>query len=90
MCLLWSPRHRKQRRTTAGTAVSIELESGEEGDVSKNVQQEDDITNFLRYMMLQKTEGWNVRKMIVREGRGRKREIGKTGRTGYKDRESGC
>ena len=33
--------------------TSIEQESGEVGDVSKNVQQEDSITNFLRYMMLQ-------------------------------------
>ena len=33
--------------------TSIERESGEVGDVSKNVQQEDGITNFLRYMMLQ-------------------------------------
>ena len=68
--------------------TSIEQESGEEGDISKNVQQEDDITNFLRYMMLQddrRTEREKEDRERMERQEERDRQL--TGRTGYKERE---
>ena len=75
----------------AGTAVSIEQESGEEGDVSKNVQQADDITNFLHYMVLQDNRR-TEREKEDRERRERQEERDRQDREDrlQRARECGC
>ena len=71
--------------------TSIEQESGEVGDVSKNVQQEDGITNFLRYMMLQ-DDRRTEREKEDRDRRERQEERDRQDREDrlQRERERGC